>query len=215
MFSNNRKIVLDRILTGRIVEWDDRRGYGFLQLGAARVFLHRRDFVEFHKPPTIGDRIEFSVGVDGKGRTCARGATHRNDGGKLGMKDLFALAGLLALPMLAVARINMGFRWWAAYALGISAITYLAYARDKQSAKAKTWRIPENTLHLLELLGGWPGGFLAQRRLRHKCSKTRFQAVFWTIVLIFQLTAIDAMMDWALAKRIFHSLRDQATRKAP
>jgi len=41
-------------------------------------------------------------------------------------------------------------------------------------------------LHLLELLGGWPGAFLAQRRLRHKCSKRRYQFVFWLIVLAYQ-----------------------------
>ena len=31
------------------------------------------------------------------------------------------------------------------------------------------------TLHTLELIGGWPAAFLAQRWLRHKCSKRSFQ----------------------------------------
>ena len=215
MFSDNRKIVLDRILTGRIVEWDDRRGYGYLQLGRSRMFLHRRDFAELHKRPEIGDKIEFTVGLDGKGRTCATAATHRNDGGKLTMKDVLVLLALLILPAFAVVRHASALHWWAAFAFALSAITYGVYWADKRSAKEKSSRTPENTLHLLELIGGWPGAFIAQRRLRHKTSKTGFQAVFWTIVLIHQLVAADALMDWAIAKKISRSFQNQTVRSAP
>jgi hypothetical protein len=31
-------------------------------------------------------------------------------------------------------------------------------------------------------MGGWPGAFVAQRRLRHKCVKRKYQIVFWLIV---------------------------------
>ncbi|SJM91388.1 Cold-shock protein (fragment) [Crenothrix polyspora] len=44
------------------------------------------------------------------------------------------------------------------------------------------WRIPEKSLHTLELLGGWPGALLAQRTLRHKNRKPSYQVVFWLIV---------------------------------
>ncbi len=46
-------------------------------------------------------------------------------------------------------------------------------------------------LHLLELLGGWPGAFLAQQVFRHKTRKLSFQLVFWGIVLLHQLFWID------------------------
>jgi len=45
------------ILTARIVEWDRLRGYGFLQVGKERVFLHRRDFAELYRAPVVGDKI--------------------------------------------------------------------------------------------------------------------------------------------------------------
>lgn len=51
-------------------------------------------------------------------------------------------------------------------------LCFIAYARDEAKARAGQWRTPENTLLLLGLLDGWPGGLLAQRLLRHKSRKT-------------------------------------------
>ncbi len=70
-----------------------------------------------------------------------------------------------------------------AYGL-LSLVTYAVYALDKAAARRNRRRVPERTLHLLALLGGWPGALLAQQHLRHKSSKTRFLAVFWFTVLI-------------------------------
>ena len=41
-----------------------------------------------------------------------------------------------------------------------------------------------DALHLLGIIGGWPGALLAQRLLRHKNSKQSFQVVFWITVLL-------------------------------
>jgi len=71
----------------------------------------------------------------------------------------------------------------AAYAL-MSVVTIAAYVRDKRAARAGRRRTPEARLHLLEVLGGWPGAFIAQRLIRHKNAKTSYQAVFWTIVAL-------------------------------
>jgi uncharacterized membrane protein YsdA (DUF1294 family) len=81
-------------------------------------------------------------------------------------------------------------------AIGIALITYLIYALDKSRARARDWRIPEMTLHLLALAGGWPGAFIAQRQFRHKCSKLQFQIVFWLIVTAYQYVAIDYLLGW-------------------
>lgn len=56
--------------------------------------------------------------------------------------------------------------------------------------------MPEARLHFMELIGGWPGAFLAQRRLRHKCSKVSYQVVFWMIVIAYQLAAFDSLQQW-------------------
>jgi hypothetical protein len=49
-----------------------------------------------------------------------------------------------------------------------SVATYRLYVFDKLQAVRGRWRLPETSLRLAELGGGWPGAFLAQRRVRHK-----------------------------------------------
>lgn len=73
--------------------------------------------------------------------------------------------------------------------LALSLLTFVIYAIDKSKAKRGVWRIPEKTLHLLSLVGGWPGALLAQQLLRHKSSKTRFRIVFW-LTLCLNLAVI-------------------------
>ena len=71
--------------------------------------------------------------------------------------------------------------WLAAWA-ALNLLTFALYARDKHAARTGQWRTPENTLHLLSLLGGWPAALVAQRVLRHKTSKASFQAMYWLTV---------------------------------
>jgi uncharacterized membrane protein YsdA (DUF1294 family) len=108
--------------------------------------------------------------------------------------------GLLVLPAIALQQRAADFRWVGAYVLVLGSLTYWAYAVDKRRAEEHEWRVPEARLHLLELLGGWPGAFLAQRRLRHKCSKGSYQVVFWLIVLAYQITAFDSLYNWQLSR---------------
>ena len=117
-----------------------------------------------------------------------------------GALNSLILAILLVLPVIAGRRWGVDFRCAGAYAVLLSALTYWAYAVDKRRAEEREWRVPEARLHLLELLGGWPGAFLAQRRLRHKCSKGSYQAVFWLIVLAYQFAAFDSLQNWQLSR---------------
>ncbi len=66
----------------------------------------------------------------------------------------------------------------------MSGLTFLAYFKDKASAQSSQWRIPENTLHLLALLCGWPGALVAQQSLRHKTQKEPFRRLFWLTTLL-------------------------------
>ena len=60
--------------------------------------------------------------------------------------------------------------WYLAWSL----ITFFFFARDKRAARLHRMRQPEARLHLLELLGGFPGAFLAIVLLRHKSKKPSF-----------------------------------------
>jgi len=62
------------------------------------------------------------------------------------------------------------------------------YAFDKSAARKGKWRIPETRLHLLSLLGGWPGAYCAQQKLRHKSAKVSFKRMYWATVAL-NLTA--------------------------
>ena len=64
----------------------------------------------------------------------------------------------------------------------MSLVAVALYAADKRRAARGAWRIRESTLHLVELLGGWPGALVAQHALRHKRRKRSYLVIFWLIV---------------------------------
>jgi uncharacterized membrane protein YsdA (DUF1294 family) len=72
----------------------------------------------------------------------------------------------------------------AAFYAVFSLLAYIAYAVDKKAAIKNRRRISEKSLHLLGVLGGWPGAILAQQKLRHKTQKTAFQVTFWLTVVV-------------------------------
>ncbi len=86
---------------------------------------------------------------------------------------------------------------WLAYSyLVLSIITLFVYGKDKWAAKRQAWRTPERTLHVLALLGGWPGALIGQKLFSHKKSKTSFKRVFWftvvgNILIVFGIFQID------------------------
>lgn len=188
--------------TAKIVEWDEARGCGFLADGKQRIFLHICDFAERRRPVRKGDRIRFVHGHDARGRPCAQQVVQVRDGGPIRFSTLLSLGSLLVLPVLAAMALPIAPQWIAGYALLVSVATFVAYAEDKTRARIKRWRFRESTLHFLEILGGWPGAFLAQRHFRHKCAKRSYQLGFWLIVLAYQLLAFDFLSDWALLSTV-------------
>lgn len=138
----------------------------------------------------------------GAERARGRGAGRAGAEGRLRGRDGLVLLALLALPGWAVAR-TLPERLAGAVAgwcLAVSLFTYLRYARDKRQARAQAWRESEAGLHLMELIGGWPGAFLAQRRLRHKSAKGAYQFWFVLIVGLYQAVALDALLGWPVAR---------------
>lgn len=115
-------------------------------------------------------------------RTTIR-KTDRSDGKTNGRWPLALVALVFALLAGATAANRLPITVIAVYA-GASLIAFIAYALDKAAARAGRWRTQESTLHLLALIGGWPGALLAQRQFRHKTAKASFRVVFWATVLL-------------------------------
>jgi uncharacterized membrane protein YsdA (DUF1294 family) len=87
----------------------------------------------------------------------------------------------MQLPSL-IASIPLWTTVYIGLLLVVSPICFVAFGMDKRRAKKGSRRISEKTLHLLELFGGWPGGFVGQRTFHHKTRKLSYQVVFWLIV---------------------------------
>ncbi|MDF1892781.1 DUF1294 domain-containing protein [Rahnella sp. Lac-M11] len=60
----------------------------------------------------------------------------------------------------------------------INLLTLLIYGADKLAARKGWRRIPENTLLLFGLLGGWAGALAGQQLFRHKTQKQPFRTRF-------------------------------------
>lgn len=197
-------IPLPRFYKGRVLEWNVAKGYGFIDHDGQRLFAHIRDFDERHTTPRTGDLLIYSLGTDSRGRSCAKDIMQPNDGGRLRVVHWVVVLLLLIIPSVAVwcllpleyAFAALG--WW----LIASCISHAVYAQDKRNARVKKWRTSESTLHLWDLLGGWAGGFIAQRRLRHKCSKASFQFTFWLTVLAYNYAALDWLLGWKIFRQV-------------
>ena len=71
----------------------------------------------------------------------------------------------------------------------INALSFLLMLIDKQKAKKNRWRIPENTLLGVCLIGGSLGGIIAMNIFRHKTQHLRF-SVGIPLMLILHIVAL-------------------------
>lgn len=69
------------------------------------------------------------------------------------------------------------------YVIAINFITFFMMWLDKRKAKKGKWRIPENTLLFLVLLGGGIGGIAGMYTFHHKTKKLKFVIGFPTILI--------------------------------
>jgi uncharacterized membrane protein YsdA (DUF1294 family) len=76
------------------------------------------------------------------------------------------------------------------YLLAINAATMIAFAVDKRRASRGRWRTRERTLHIFELLGGWPAALLAMPLLRHKIRDRRYRLVQIAVILLHVAVAV-------------------------
>jgi len=195
--------------TGTLVEWNDDRGFGFVEsTDGTRVFCHVKAFAVRVRRPMLGDRLTYTVVQDVQGRLSATSvrpvgledARYNANVGRKAQRSSraaspsrraeksrafpLALVGVASFVVL-LTYLGVTGRISPVVPLGylvISAVTIAAYAFDKSAAMNGRWRTQEQTLHLLELAGGWPGAWFAQALFRHKSRKTSFMIEFWFCV---------------------------------
>jgi uncharacterized membrane protein YsdA (DUF1294 family)/cold shock CspA family protein len=176
---------------GKIAKWNDERGFGFISPseGGGSVFVHISSFPRSGRRPGVNEAVSYTLAFDSHGRPQANDVRF-----VVGMRSAapprripaapvaFATSFLVAVTALAASgRFEMS---WLVLYYGASIITYGIYARDKTAAQNAGWRVPEMTLHLLSLVGGWPSALIAQVLLRHKTRKTSFLIGYWLTVIL-------------------------------
>lgn len=75
------------------------------------------------------------------------------------------------------------------YVVIINLIAFLAMYVDKRKARYGKWRIPEQTLFVLALIGGSIGAIAGMYTFRHKTKKLRFSIGF-PVILVMQIILI-------------------------
>lgn len=88
---------------------------------------------------------------------------------------------LLALAAVASALLPHPLVMWL---LLVSVLTFVIYGGDKMAARKGWRRVPELTLLVLGLAGGWPGALLGQQLFRHKTQKQPFKRYFFITVVL-------------------------------
>lgn len=70
----------------------------------------------------------------------------------------------------------------------INIVTFIIYGIDKYKAKKGQWRIPENSLIGLAIIGGSIGAYLGMRVWHHKTMHLKFKYGI-PLIIIIQLIA--------------------------
>lgn len=221
-------------LQGTIERWEAERGFGFIRCEGRSLFFHVKDFHGDAQPPTQGMAVLFEeIHVGGKGpRAMAvrplvsarspqrlRPASRIHGGGRRPapreVKVVRVVRDAPIVPTLLLIGAWVAVLAWAGWQrrlptglllalVPLNVLTFFTYWLDKNAARRKTWRTREDHLHLLALLGGWPGAWLAQQLLRHKSVKASFQQAFWLSVVLHG-AALAAWLWWAPAAGLLTS----------
>lgn len=97
----------------------------------------------------------------------------------------------LFLALLSVGCLYFLNSLWV-WLLLVNLLTLLIYGGDKLAA-CKGWqRVPEITLLLFGLIGGWFGAILGQQLFRHKTQKQPFKTYFMLSVVVNLLVILGA-----------------------
>ena len=179
-------------MQGEIIRFDAAKGFGFIKVAGQEkdIFIHQSEVnggvrlrdgmrVEFETQSTAKGLRAVNVRVSGAG---APAQVRRSDA------NPYTLFSIVALVIIGAARALVYFLfgsfWLLGYLIGINLAAFGLYGYDKSAAQAGRLRVPERVLHGLELFGGTPGAFIAQRVFHHKTRKVSYRIVFWLIFAV-------------------------------
>lgn len=184
---------------GRLVEWFDDKGYGFIQPNdpqKQRVFIHIKDFARTGPRPIIGCALEYVVILDERGRYRAQQAVYLKASQVFEHKakaekptatkpwSAMQIAIVIYIVFMLVASFSKLLPPYTLLFVSLmNVVSYWLYAQDKEAAQLGNRRIPEQTLHLVDALGGWCAGWLAQQKLRHKTQKQPFRKIYFCTIV--------------------------------
>ena len=80
------------------------------------------------------------------------------------------------------------------YLIIINLSAFIAMYLDKRKARYGKWRIPEQTLFILALIGGSIGAIAGMYTFRHKTKKLRFSIGF-PMILILQIVLMFSIWN--------------------
>ena len=173
--------------------WNDSKGFGFVRPDGSDedYFVHISLFKKgLSRRPQVGDEVHFRPAVSNGERKRAAFAhipalvipSHVESGPfQLKPRPRSWLVNLLIITPLVLSGYLLVMTQnpvpFSCYGI-FSILVMFLYGKDKANAATRQSRIPEHYLHILELLGGWPGSLIAQNDFRHK---TRQSVYLWIL----------------------------------
>lgn len=196
---------------GTVSKWKEEKGFGFIaaENGGPDIFFHKNQMMRRSRSPQVGERVTFELLSTLGGKTWAEDVLlpGQSDPRLIAVIADVLLTAVAVLFLAAIAgmvvRGQLPLPVLGAYGC-LSALTFVVYRFDKSAAEYNDWRTPESRLHLLGVLGGWPGALIAQRILRHKSRKQSFLVMFWTTVALN-----SGVLAWLIAppgQQLLHGL---------
>lgn len=85
-------------------------------------------------------------------------------------------------------------KYFIIYLIIINLSAFIAMYLDKRKARYGKWRIPEQTLFILALIGGSIGAIAGMYTFRHKTKKLRFSIGF-PMILILQIVLMFSIWN--------------------